>query len=368
MSNAETYIFAGGGTGGHLYPAVAMAQRIKELRPQSYIRFVGTRRGLENRLIPELGFPLSCVAVRGVTRSLTLKNILVPFVLIKGVVQCFSLLLKYKPNAVIGTGGYVSGPVVFSAALLGIPTLIQEQNSYPGLTTRLLSRWVKRVHISFEESRSYFKRTDNLVLTGNPVRKFELSKNKKQACAKFGLNPDYPVLLVYGGSQGAHAINQALLDSLAELMTASSLQIIWSTGQADYNAIQRAVKSYADRIWISAYISDMEAAYRAADMALTRAGALTIAELTLAGVPSILVPYPYAAANHQYTNARALEKNNACIVLMQDKLERLSTELMSLLKDEQKRSQMAEAMRQSSFPNATDEIVNSIFAIARRDV
>lgn len=369
MSNSETYIFAGGGTGGHLYPAVAIAQRIKELRPQSHIRFVGTRRGLEARLIPTLGFPLSYIAVRGITRSLTIGNVLVPLVLLQSLLQCVSLLLKYKPNAVIGTGGYVSGPLVFIAVLLGIPTLIQEQNSYPGLTTRLLARCARRVHISFIESRRYFKKTDNVVLTGNPVRKFDEQKSKKQACYSFNLNPQDPILLVFGGSQGAHAMNQALLDTLDEIMNGSSLQIIWGTGQNDFAAVQKSALRYPERMWAAAYIADMAAAYGAADIALTRAGALTLAELTVVGVPAILVPYPYAAANHQYTNARALESNNACIIIDQEKLhERLKTELMSLLTDEQKRAKMAEAMRRSAFPNATEDIVNSIFAIARRKV
>ena len=182
MAERKTYIFAGGGTGGHLYPAIAIAQQIKEDRPDAHIRFVGTVRGLENRVIPELGFPLSRIAVRGMVRSLTLKNLLVPFVLIYSLLQCLVLLLKHKPNAVIGTGGYVSGPVLFVASLLRIPTLIQEQNSTPGATTRLLSRVVKRVHISFETSRRYFKNQDKLLLTGNPVRKFNLSKSRELAC------------------------------------------------------------------------------------------------------------------------------------------------------------------------------------------
>ncbi|MBN1560464.1 undecaprenyldiphospho-muramoylpentapeptide beta-N-acetylglucosaminyltransferase [candidate division KSB1 bacterium] len=366
MARSNSYIFAGGGTGGHLYPAVALAQRLVELRPECAVQFVGTARGIERRVLPELGFPLSLIAVRGVDRSLTLRNLLVPFTLSWSLLQCCALLLKYRPNAVIGTGGYVSGPMLFVASLLRIPTLIQEQNSVPGATTRLLARLVRRIHISFAESRRYFKKQRNLHLSGNPVRQFDLSKSRDEACAQFGLTGDHPVCLVFGGSQGAQAINAALLNCLDELMGATSLQIIWSAGQHDLEGVKELSARYADRISVAAFISDMASAYAAADFCLTRAGALTLAELTLVGLPSIIVPYPYAAGNHQETNARALERQHACVLIRQSELpDKLLAELLTLASDDEKRQRLAEAARASSFPNATDEIVQSIFEIER---
>ncbi|MBN1466117.1 undecaprenyldiphospho-muramoylpentapeptide beta-N-acetylglucosaminyltransferase [candidate division KSB1 bacterium] len=359
------YIFAGGGTGGHLYPAVAIAQRLAELRTCS-IRFIGTARGIECRVLPELGFPLSLIAVRGAVRALALKNLLLPFTLLWSLLQCFILLLKYQPNAVIGTGGYVSGPAVFVAWLLRIPTLIQEQNSFPGVTTRLLARRVRRVHISFAESRRYFRKGTNLFLSGNPVRRFDLSGNKSAARARFGLNADAPVCLVFGGSQGARAINDALLDCLDEVMRASALQIIWSTGPHDVDRVRERSSGHADRLHVAVFISDMAAAYAAADFCLTRAGALTLAEVTLVGLPSIIVPYPHAAANHQEINARALAERGACVLVLQaDLRQRLSAELLALTTDDERREALARAARASSFPNATDDIVRSIFEIER---
>jgi UDP-N-acetylglucosamine--N-acetylmuramyl-(pentapeptide) pyrophosphoryl-undecaprenol N-acetylglucosamine transferase len=369
LIHSNTYIFAGGGTGGHLYPAVALAQRLAELRPNCSIHFVGTARGIESRIVPELGFPLSLIAVRGVARTMTLKNLLVPFTLLWSLVQCCALLLKCHPNAVIGTGGYVSGPVLFVASFLRIPTLIQEQNSIPGATTRLLARLVGRIHISFAESRRYFKKQSNLYLSGNPVRQFDRSKSRNEACAQFGLKGNYPVCLVFGGSQGARAINAALLNCLDELMSGTSLQVIWSTGQHDLHRVKEFSAVYNSRVYVAPFISDMTAAYAAADFCLTRAGALTLAELTLLGLPSILVPYPQAAGNHQETNARTLERQHACIIIRQKELpDRLLGELLSLTLDDQKRNAIAKAALASSFPNATNDIVQSILEIERTSV
>jgi UDP-N-acetylglucosamine--N-acetylmuramyl-(pentapeptide) pyrophosphoryl-undecaprenol N-acetylglucosamine transferase len=368
MHKSKTYILAGGGTGGHLYPAIAIAQRIQELRPDANIRFVGTARGLENRVIPELGYPLSLIAVRGLARSLTFKNILVPFVLVYSLLQCFFIMLKYRPAAVIGTGGYVSGPVLFTASMLGFPTLIQEQNGYPGATTRMLANVVKRVHISFDESRRYFKNEKKLKLTGNPVRSFSFAKSREQACQEFGLKSDKLTLLIFGGSQGAQAMNSAMLESLDDLMDDSNVQIIWSTGKFDIHNVRKNTDKYADRVWVSDYISDMETAYIAADFVLGRAGALTIAELTLAGLPSILVPLPTAAANHQESNARALAASGACVMILQKELtaERLTKELVSFVNEKKKRTDMAAAAKACAFPTATFDIVESVFEIERR--
>jgi UDP-N-acetylglucosamine--N-acetylmuramyl-(pentapeptide) pyrophosphoryl-undecaprenol N-acetylglucosamine transferase len=357
----ETYLFAGGGTGGHLYPAIALVEGLKQVRPNSDIHFVGTPRGIESRVIPALGFPLHLIAVRGLRRSLTPANLLVPFVLFWSFLQCSALLIKLRPAVVIGTGGYVSGPVLLTAALLRFPTLIQEQNSYPGVTTRLLARLVSRVHISFEESRRFFSNR-RIYLSGNPVRSFETTLAPKQARIKLGLQPERQTLLVFGGSQGAQALNAALLGCLKDVLAQTDLQILWSTGKTDFETVQRAVQSFSDRVRVFNFISDMESAYRASSLAVARAGALTLAELTVCGLPSILVPYPFAAANHQETNARALEAAGAALVILQQELtpHRLSEMICELTEDREKRAGMAKSALQAAFPNATREIVNSI--------
>ncbi len=367
MSRREAYIFAGGGTGGHLYPAVAIARRIEQLRPGCDIHFIGAMHGIENRVVPRLGFPLHRIAVRGVVRSLTPKNLLVPFMLLWSLLQCTAILIKIRPVAVIGTGGYVSGPVLFMASLLGFATVIQEQNSYPGATTRLLAKFVRRVHLGFEESIKYFKKQEKLFVTGNPVRQFDLALDKSKARKKFGLDAEAPTLLLTGGSQGARAVNRALLGCLEQLMADTPLQIIWSAGKHDVQEIKESAGRFGGRIWVSDFIANMEDAYAAADLAVTRAGALTLAELTLCGVPSILIPYPHAAANHQEMNAIALQQCGAAILIREEKLspEILATTIKDLLLHPDKRLAMREAAVRAAFPSATDDIVHSIFDVAK---
>ena len=367
MAAQETYIFAGGGTGGHLYPAIALAQELKNRRPHAEVHFVGTRRGIEHRVIPEHGFPLHLITVRGVARRLFLRNLVVPFVLLWSLAQCAVLMRRLRPAVVVGTGGYVSGPVLWMATVMRIPTLIQEQNSYPGATTRLLAPRVDRVHLSFEESKLYFKKTENLLVTGNPVRHFDMSGSPATARQAFHLDPERPTVLVFGGSQGARAINTALLDGVKELLQLSDAQIIWSAGNLDADLMERQTQSMRQRIWTHAFIRDMATAYRAADVVVARAGALTLAELTVCGLPSILIPLPTAAANHQMTNAQALQVKGAARVIPQNELtpEVLREHILQLLADDTTRQLMAEAARDAAFPQATEDIVDSIEHIAR---
>jgi len=317
--------------------------------------------------VPELGFPLSRIAVRGIVRSFTLKNLLAPFALLWSFLQCTALLLKIKPTAVIGTGGYVSGPVLCVASILNFPTIIQEQNSYPGATTRLLANFVDRVHLSFEESKKYIKKKEKLIVSGNPVRQFDLSQNKSTVRKKLGLAADAPTLLITGGSQGAHAINQVVLNSLDQLMAETPLQLIWSTGAADVAIVRERTASIGGRVLVSAYFSDMEEVLIAADLILARAGALSLAEITLCGLPSILIPYPYAAANHQETNALALQKIGAALVLQQSQFSTalLMKTLNELLSNPEKVESMQAAAKKAAFPNATNEIVESIFDLVK---
>ncbi len=360
------FLFAGGGTGGHLYPAIAIA-RMLEKKTKCEIHFVGTKRGIESRVIPGYGYPLHFISVRGVARRLTLANITVPFYVLWSFWQCSRILLKTRPVAVIGTGGYVSGPVLFIASLFCYPTLIQEQNSYPGVTTRLLARRVKRVHLSFQESVKYLKRKSNLVVSGNPVRDFKITLSRAKARQRFDLDPEKPTLLVFGGSQGAVTINRAVIDALEKLMHDTDVQIIWSTGKTGFQEVKEKIIKYSNRIWVSNYIDEMEVAYAASDLVISRAGAMTLAEITFCGLPSILIPYPYAAAGHQVANARSLEKSGAAVVIVENELQGdvVEKEVSRLLHDSNGLKKMQHAAASAAFPNATAEIVQSILEIAK---
>lgn len=358
-------LFAGGGTGGHLYPALAIGERIKHYKPDCDIRFVGTKRGIENKVIPQKGYVLYHIAVRGFRRKLTLATVTIPAYLFLSLLQCLFLLLRHRPSVVVGTGGYVSGPVLFVAGLLRIPTVIQEQNSYPGVTTRLLARTARIVHLSFSESIRYFKKRDNIRITGNPVRRFDLAIAKQEARTAFGLEPDKLTLFVFGGSQGAAAINNAILEIVDRLLSDERIQLLWSTGAGNLAPVEKEIEKYVRRMRAFEFISDMENAYAATDLAVCRAGAMTLAELTVCGVPSILIPYPYAAANHQEANARSLEQKGAARVLVERDLtpEKLYQLIIEIITSEEKRQKMAAKARAAAFPNATDEIATSVLEL-----
>jgi len=362
------YLIAGGGTGGHLYPAIAIADGIRKSRPESDIHFVGTAKGLESRIVPRHGYPLHLITVRGMARHFTLANVMVPFRLAYSMMQCFSLLRRIRPRVVIGTGGYVSGPVVYSATLLGYRTLVQEQNSVPGVTTRLLASRVDRVHLSFNASKSYFKKTKNLHVTGNPIRAFDLIYSAQSARNHFGLAPNRPTLLLFGGSQGAMSLNRALIDALETLMRNSDLQILWSCGSRGFAEAKTAADTFQGRIKVIPFIAKMALAYQASDLAVCRAGALTLAEITYCGLPSILVPYPHAAGGHQEKNARQMAERGAAILLPQPELsgETLARHILSAVEDRAKMKEMGLTAKSLSYPRATADLVESVFDLEKQ--
>jgi len=316
-------LFAGGGTGGHLYPAIAIANRLTELLKGSMqvdIAFVGTKRGLEYRLKDELGYPLHLINMRGITRSLTIINLLVPFIIILALLQSAMLLKRLRPDLVVGTGGYVSWPVLKMAATLGIITVLQEQNSYPGIATRSGARKAKRIYLGFEDAKAFIERKAQTVVTGNPVRAEIGTGSKSKAVAQFKLDPNKKTILVLGGSQGARAINNAVIKSLEARLWAGDAQILWQTGKRDYKDVKAKV---SELLWDGAlfpYANNVQDVYAAADLAIARAGALTLAELTACGIPSMLIPFPFAAGDHQKKNAESLSSRQAAIVIDENKL------------------------------------------------
>jgi len=306
-------LLAGGGTGGHLFPAVALAQRLLETDPAARVLFVGTARGLEARLLPQLDLPLQTIDIQGlVGKDLRTKLALVPK-LAKSLAQSRGILKAFRPDVVVGVGGYASGPVLLAAQLMRIPTLIHEQNAWPGLTNRMLARWADRVCLSFPETDRAFH-LGRTMLTGNPLRK------GMDSCPPLPMGN--PHLLVFGGSQGARAINDAMLEALPVLEEMrGSLSVVHQTGEAD---CERVKARYAEAGWekveVVPFIHDMAAAYARAHLVVSRSGATTIAELTACGRPGLLVPYPYAAGGHQAANAESLAKNGAVMVLPQGEL------------------------------------------------
>lgn len=359
-------LVAGGGTGGHLYPALAIVEAMESRGMLKSVLFTGTRNGIEARKVPEKGYKIKLIWISGFRRSLNIQNLLFPIKLIVSLWQSFQIIRKFKPTVVLGTGGYVSGPVLYMAARKGIPTLIQEQNSFPGVTTRLLAARVVRVHLSFETSGKYFKNQERLRVTGNPVSKSFSMVSKPAAYDKFKLDPGKPTLLITGGSQGAHAINECILRILPRLMQLQTLQIIWSTGKLDFETARIACEPYRPRINIGAFIDDMPAAYSISDLAVGRAGAITLAEMAIAGVPAILVPYPYAAGQHQLYNAQVLAENDAAIVIQERELtpEKLYATIFSLINNQTRLKGMHENMSAAAKPHAAAEIAESLAEIA----
>jgi UDP-N-acetylglucosamine--N-acetylmuramyl-(pentapeptide) pyrophosphoryl-undecaprenol N-acetylglucosamine transferase len=328
-------VFAGGGTGGHLFPAIALADEIRKTDPDAEILFVGTSTKIEARVVPAAGYQFRTIWISGFHRSFRPRNLLFPVKVVVALFQARSILASYKPDVVVGTGGYVSGPVLRTAMMMRIPTLIQEQNSYPGVTTRALAVKADEVHLTFENSAKYFRRTDNLFFTGNPTRGSLDAVKRQDALKLFGFDPasaDKTVLVV-GGSLGARTINQAIAQSLGALVK-HGCRVIWQTGHDGFDAARRAAAGFsAGSVWVGSFIDRMDCAYAASDLVVCRAGATTIAELTRLGKPSIMVPYPYAAANHQVENARALAAAGAAEVVMDadagDKLEGAIIKLLS---------------------------------------
>ena len=325
------FMFAGGGTGGHLFPAIAVADKIKVLLPEAEILFIGTRSRIEGKVVPKLGYKFKSIWIKGFSRKLNLENLLFPVKLLVSTMQSYFINLKFKPAVAIGSGGYVSGPAVFGASKTGAKVILLEQNSYPGVTTRLLEKYAVEVHLSFEDSKKYFKDKTKLFVTGNPVRENLSTVNKNDALKKYELASSKKTLLILGGSLGAYSLNEAIAKSIKRFEE-KDLQIIWQTGSNYYDNYKNLTSK---NIKVMAFIEEMNLAYSACDILLARAGATTIAELLALGIPAILVPSPNVAENHQYFNAKSLADKKAAILIEDKNLnEELENGIYSLLNDD----------------------------------
>jgi len=355
-------LIAAGGTGGHLYPGIAIAEEWVRAHPDSQVVFVGTARGPEAQAVPKAGFPIRLIAARGMPRRLGFGVVTAGFAFAQSLVQAFRLIVELKPDVVVGTGAYVSAPVVLCARLFGIPTIIQEQNSVPGSTNRWLNLVATEVHISFVESRGYFRRKNNLKVSGNPIRRALLLQDRHGAYESFGLDPEKRTLFVFGGSRGAASINRAVSGALILLKRTQGLQVIWQTGKDDFEAIRDQFRDFPFPVRVHPYLDSIEKAYAVADLAICRAGAMTIAELTACGVPAILVPYPHAVHDHQTHNAKGLVDRDAAEMITDKELdaESLARKVEGLLRDESRLRKLARNARAFARVDAAQRIARSM--------
>ncbi len=367
MSKTRTgyrFLFAGGGTGGHLFPAIAVAEEIKHLVPEAEILFVGTKSKIEGKVVPQLGYKFKSIWIKGFSRRISLDNLLFPLKVVVSIVQSIFINMMFKPKVAIGSGGYVSGPAIFGSSVTGAKIILLEQNSYPGVTTRLLEKYAEQIHISFGDSKKYFKNAGKLLLTGNPVRTNLSSSNKEDALKEFGLLPEYKTLLVLGGSLGAGSINNAVAE-LAEKFEEKKLQVIWQTGNFYFDKYKNLSSKF---VKVFPFIDKMNFAYSACDLMLARAGATTIAELLVLGVPSVLVPSPNVAENHQYFNAKSLSEYGAAILIEDKKLKNeLAEKIFSLSFSEEKLSELKKNALLMAKPDAARIIAENAIRLAKQN-
>lgn len=357
-------VITGGGTGGHIYPALAIARQLMTENPAAQILFVGTQNGLEAELVPRAGYKFAAINAQGLRRKLTGANLKAFWAAGKGLMDSNQVLNEFAPGLVVGTGGYVCGPVVLMARLKGIPTAIHEQNAWPGLTNRLLARWVDLVMVNFPEARSRFPRSAKTAVTGLPVRPEILAVDRQTGAKRLGLDPAKRTLLVAGGSQGAYSINQAMLRLLIHFSRNKQVQIIQVTGPGGYAQLQQDLANQGlvlpenGNIRIVPYLYDMENALAVADLMICRAGAATLAEITAKGIPSVLIPYPYASENHQEFNARALQAKGAASLILDRELtgDKLLSTVQGLLAKPEQLTRMAAAAANMGRPQAAREI------------
>jgi UDP-N-acetylglucosamine--N-acetylmuramyl-(pentapeptide) pyrophosphoryl-undecaprenol N-acetylglucosamine transferase len=348
-------LIAGGGTGGHLFPGVAIAEELRAREPDAPIKFVGTRRGIEARVLPDLGWDLEFIEVSGLKTVGAAGAVKGLFRLPRALWQARRIVKQFNPDAVIGVGGYASGPVVLAAKLRGIPTAICEQNSIPGLTNKMLGKLVRRVFLSFDESKRFFN-AKKIVMSGNPVRRDLVQKLLAAAPeTRAAVN-----VLVVGGSQGAVAVNELASKALVALAKDTALAITHQTGEKDLEPTSARYREAGIAADCRAFIKDMAAAYHHADLIIGRAGATTVAELAIAGKPAIFIPYPFAADNHQELNAREMADKGAALMFRQAELtaEKLTDALRPLLTDASKRVEMGAAMKSLAKPGAAAAVID----------
>jgi UDP-N-acetylglucosamine--N-acetylmuramyl-(pentapeptide) pyrophosphoryl-undecaprenol N-acetylglucosamine transferase len=356
-------IISGGGTGGHVFPAIAIADALKRIDQRTEILFVGAKGKLEMEKVPAAGYRIEGLDIAGIQRRMTTKNISFPMKLMRSLSKSRRIVKSFMPDAAVGVGGYASGPVLFIAARRGVPTVLQEQNSYAGKTNKWLSRRARKICVAYDNMERYFP-ADRIVNTGNPVRSSlaNITVNRQEALLSFRLSAERKTLLVLGGSLGARTINESISGGLQALLDAGH-QVIWQCGRFYLKEFETLARH---DVVIHAFIEDMGKAYAAADVVVARAGALTISELCLVGKPAILVPSPHVAEDHQRKNAMALvEKGAAEMILDSEARQRLVPAVLSLMNNDSRQATLSQGIRALAKPNAADDIAREIMALAR---
>jgi UDP-N-acetylglucosamine--N-acetylmuramyl-(pentapeptide) pyrophosphoryl-undecaprenol N-acetylglucosamine transferase len=357
------FILSGGGTGGHIYPAIAIANELKLRFPTADFLFVGARDKMEMQKVPQEGYPIKGLWIAGLQRQINLKNALFPFKLVDSLWKAWLILREFRPDVVIGTGGFASGPLLQMANILGIPTVLQEQNSFPGITNKLLGKKAKAICVAYENLERFFQK-EKLHLTGNPVRKdlIDVTHKRDEAIAYYNLHTDKKTLLVLGGSLGARRINQ-LIEKELDTILDQNVQIIWQCGKLYFDEY----KKYAsENVRVVAFIEKMNLVYAASDVIISRAGASSVSELCMVGKPVVFIPSPNVAEDHQTKNAKAIVEKHGAIMIKESELDTLfALVFKELLLDTNKQNELSKNIKQLARPEATEKIVDEIVKLIR---
>ncbi len=358
MKQSINIILSGGGTGGHIYPAVSIANELKEKFPEAKFLFVGANNRMEMEKVPQAGYEIKGLWISGIQRSLSIKNLTFPFKLISSLWNAFKIIRKFKPTIVIGTGGFASGPTLYAASIKGVKTLIQEQNSYPGITNKLLSKKANKICVAYDGLERFFP-LDKIVKTGNPVRQdlLAIESKRDEAIKFFDLKSDKKTLLIIGGSLGARAINN-LIEKRINWLVENNVQVIWQTGKLYYDEFKKY--DALEGVQTHAFLNRMDLTYAAADFIISRAGASSISELCIVGKPVIFIPSPNVAEDHQTKNALSVVTKNAALLLKESELNVFQTMFLELKNDQELQQKLSKNIKALALPNATKDIVLEI--------
>ena len=362
---ANKFIISGGGTGGHIYPAVAIANELKAQFPDATFLFVGAKDKMEMQKVPQAGYKIEGLWIAGLQRKITVQNALFPIKLASSLLKSFFILKRFKPDVVIGTGGFASGAVLKVASMLGIPTVIQEQNSYPGITNKLLAKKANSICVAYENLERFFPK-DKLHFTGNPVRQdlMEVASKKEEAIAHFKLDASKKTLLILGGSLGARRINQ-LIEKELDFLLQLDFQIIWQCGKHYLNEYSKYNEK--ENVQVTAFIDRMDLVYAAADVVISRSGASSVSELCIVGKPTIFIPSPNVSEDHQTKNAKAIVDRGAAILIKESNLDdEFKIVFEAIVKDQGKLQNLTENIKKLAKPNATKAIVEEIKKVLKK--
>ncbi len=364
MKQSVNIILSGGGTGGHIYPAIAIANELKLKYPDANFLFVGAKDKMEMEKIPEAGYNIKGLWISGIQRQYILKNLSFPFKLISSLSKAYQIIKEFKPDIVIGTGGFASGPTLYVASMRKIKTLIQEQNSYPGITNNLLAKKVDKICVAYDGLERFFP-SNKIVKTGNPVRQdlLEIDGKGEESKKYFNLNSDKKTLLILGGSLGARALNN-LIEKNIDWLVSKNLQVIWQTGKLYYEEFKKY--DSLEGVQTHAFLNRMDLTYAAADFIISRAGAGSISELCIVGKPVIFIPSPNVAEDHQTKNAIAVVNTNAALLLKESELDTFQSNIIALTENEELQQTLSKNIKKLALPNATKDIVEEIIKLINK--